>query len=546
MKNKKGFTLIELLAVVIILGILMVIAVPAVSQYIDGSRKSSYVSTAKRLAGGARNVVNSGKYDFTDPDTTYYMDTSCIYAENDFESPYAEFDNAYVAVTFNNDHYDYYWTSVDKAGVGFKGLTEIDKLDTDMIETNLTGNDVLPNVGVGDRGKIVTILGPGCTKSEPVDVDFSMNSNGEINVACPQPTATIYWALQDTNSDSNYDKLIISNSEVTGGQSGSFAGDHDFGWWNGPDWSNNDLSNVSTIEIVGKVVPSSLHYWFANIGYNVSNLNLNLSSLNVCRVSDFYSTFSSTGGNSTSLNINITGWGTSRATNMNSMFRSAGSNASTWTIQGLGSLKVSNVTDMGYIFDSAAQNVSNFSLNLSSWKTSSVTDLMYAFSGLGRYSSSFTLNLTGWDTSKVTSLYRTFNSTGYDASSVSLLGIENWNTSRVTNMEETFANYAYNASSFNLNLSKWNTSNVTSMYHTFYNSGETGSTYNVDISTWNFSNVEGMYNMFGYSAWGATNCTIKVPKTNGNGVENTTSRIYGKDSSVYSSKPENQVFTLAE
>ena len=37
-KNKKsGFTLIELLAVIVILGILMIIAVPSVIKYIRGS-----------------------------------------------------------------------------------------------------------------------------------------------------------------------------------------------------------------------------------------------------------------------------------------------------------------------------------------------------------------------------------------------------------------------------------------------------------------------------------------------------------------------------
>ncbi len=44
--NKKGFTLIELLAVIVILGILMIIAVPAVSRYISDSRKQAYVDIA--------------------------------------------------------------------------------------------------------------------------------------------------------------------------------------------------------------------------------------------------------------------------------------------------------------------------------------------------------------------------------------------------------------------------------------------------------------------------------------------------------------------
>ena len=41
MKNNKGFTLIELLAVIIILGILMIIAIPSVTKYITDSRKNS-------------------------------------------------------------------------------------------------------------------------------------------------------------------------------------------------------------------------------------------------------------------------------------------------------------------------------------------------------------------------------------------------------------------------------------------------------------------------------------------------------------------------
>ena len=53
-KNKKAFTLIELLAVIVILGVIMVIAVPAVTKYIDKSRKDGFTKTASGVVDAAR------------------------------------------------------------------------------------------------------------------------------------------------------------------------------------------------------------------------------------------------------------------------------------------------------------------------------------------------------------------------------------------------------------------------------------------------------------------------------------------------------------
>lgn len=42
--NKKGFTLIELLAVITIMGILMMVAIPSVSRTIEKSRQDTFVN----------------------------------------------------------------------------------------------------------------------------------------------------------------------------------------------------------------------------------------------------------------------------------------------------------------------------------------------------------------------------------------------------------------------------------------------------------------------------------------------------------------------
>lgn len=59
MKNNKGFTLVETIAVIIILGVVLSIAVPSITNVVKSTNKSRMISDAETFASKAKEMYES-------------------------------------------------------------------------------------------------------------------------------------------------------------------------------------------------------------------------------------------------------------------------------------------------------------------------------------------------------------------------------------------------------------------------------------------------------------------------------------------------------
>ena len=443
-KQKKGFTLIELLAVIIILGILMIIAIPSVTKYINDSRKSSYVNTAKEIIAGAKNLVNEGKLGMYDTETTYYIPVSCIRTENGAKSPYGEFTNGktYVVVTYDGKGYDYYWLSLDETGQGIKTPVAYDELDEDDIMSDIKMDDVV--VQTVNNTKYIEIFNESCSTSDKPE----MAPNGTV------------MPVQDCT----YNGELIQGAEYVNGQytyrymQRGIPVNTQTGVVIGRDWTNMDVDGWGVILTDGNTTEPV-----------TSKLCTKINNKPIVAMSAMFAAAKTN-------SIDFSSFDTSNVYTMSLMFAYATnlksvnlSNFNTSSLQAFGNtfLGCSSLIDVnldnfdwrnsnsvGAVFIGAD---SLKTLSMRNWKlNSNFNNFLYRAWSVSD-SSIETVDVTNWDLGNLESLAGFFGGHGRATSLKNIIGLNTWNTSNIKDMGELFS---FNSNLTSLDLSSWDLSNV--------------------------------------------------------------------------------------
>ena len=283
MKNKKGFTLIELLAVIIILGLLMLIAIPSVTAYIDNSRKNSYIDTAKEYIKGATNFINSGEIDAFDPNVVYYIPVSCISLETGGNSPYGSFDDAYIAVTYDNDSFKYYWVGTDSSSMGIKELTGANDLSTSSIEAGVKKNDLDEDPGLRKTNRFYN---NDCTlyEDKPSEkIRHNLSFGGEPGTyvrMTPTETSFTAYGTEVNVSEINLWRVLRNNSDGTV----ELIADKASGYFDIPGY-NNITDYLNYVDIINGFADHFKNTKYTirtrEVGYNGQTLRIDPNNFNI-------------------------------------------------------------------------------------------------------------------------------------------------------------------------------------------------------------------------------------------------------------------------
>lgn len=141
MKNNKGFTLIEVLATIIILGVISVVAIPKIFDYISSSRENIYIQDTRKMIAQAQYRMGASSTEIEKPGPGEVVVFTLNYlAGNDFRNApnggkYA-FDASFVLVTYSSEDKQYHYAAMLLEKLSEKDYSGVKLSTEDLINTN--------------------------------------------------------------------------------------------------------------------------------------------------------------------------------------------------------------------------------------------------------------------------------------------------------------------------------------------------------------------------------------------------------------------------
>ncbi len=213
--NKKGFTLVELIAVIVVLGVLLLIAIPSVSKIIETSSKNAYLDATKMAVNA---VMTEADLELSDGGFNVGTDDhSCIYNFYDLKMSSGKLDGTgYVLVTekVSGNPAKGYWYYV----YATNGKYHFENMDmTSELVLNETNSESFPanmyapkDEGGGDTGYKTT-----CTSEVSYKSVIATLSGETTTPSEPTPAISTYTVTFLVDGSPYDTQEVIDNNRVS-------------------------------------------------------------------------------------------------------------------------------------------------------------------------------------------------------------------------------------------------------------------------------------------------------------------------------------------
>ena len=176
--NKKGFTLVELLGVIVILGIVLSIAIPATTGYIDKSKREAFSTVLHEYVDAVRKSIVSEEYSApSDKGKVTIISLDLIpldkgKQESSYQSEWIKSKSYIVVVNSGGDgEYDYYAAAQDKEDHAI-ALTKIEDITRNKVISNAKNKMevTIQSLCGNEKGKETTLSTiKGLEEIQPID-----------------------------------------------------------------------------------------------------------------------------------------------------------------------------------------------------------------------------------------------------------------------------------------------------------------------------------------------------------------------------------------